>query len=117
MRWCPRADSKVDDDALGYMLEGAHASAEAFWAEYETMRSKSERTEFLRRHFAKNDLVIAIWFEDGGLEWLPVKGAELLDDPSLIGSKNVVDFAGIPCADEYGASLLLQIACGFEVKH
>jgi hypothetical protein len=85
------------------------------------VRSEDEGDEFTRRHLAENDLVIAIWFvSDGEFEWLPVKGAELLDDPSLIGSENEIKLAGIPCEDEDEAKSLrrrVRMPGALEVKH
>jgi hypothetical protein len=83
------------------------------------VRSEDEGIELTRRHHAENDLVIAIWFvSDGEFEWLPVKGAELLDDPSLIGSE--IKVAGAPCEDEDEAKEILRcirMPGALEVKH
>jgi hypothetical protein len=111
MRWCPGPDSKLEGEALDYMLEGALESADDFLAAAKTVRSLDDRIELMKRRFVENDLVIAVWWTASDeLEWLPVKGAELLVDPSLIDDKRVINFAGIPCANLDHATELIQLA-------
>jgi hypothetical protein len=124
MRWCPGPDSKFDDDALGYLLEGAIVSADSFAEARRAASSDLDIFKLLKGCFA-NDLVIAIWpAANDEVEWVPIKGGELLS--ALIGGATYseIKLAGIPCIDEHDAKSLLRIAQEFfqgpgalEVKH
>jgi hypothetical protein len=96
---------------LDKVLQIAIASAYDFDAALSAARSTDDQIELLRQRFAENDLVIAVYFtSDHEGRLLPVKGGELLNDPSLIGDRRAINVAGIRCTNEDNARMLTSLA-------